>query len=234
MYQPVQLGRLFEKIVEQIEQQILSGGLKAGDQLPPERELAEQFKVSRTAVREAIKNLAQKGLLEVNPGRGTFITNTTSQALRHSLSLVVKIGQSQGWEDLVEVRELLEPEIAILAAVRAQKEHIASMQEAITTMDSALDDANLFIEADLDFHLALAEATENAIIPILIDSIVDLLREQRKGIFQVEGGPERGQCHHKRILEAIIQGNPEAAHESMRIHLQQVRKDSEASISNSD
>ena len=128
-------------------------------------------------MREAIKILAQKGLLEVNSGRGTFITNTTSQALRHSLSLVVKIGQSQGWGDLVEVRELLEPEIATLAAVQAQKDHIATMQEAIATMDSALDDANLFIEADLDFHLALAEASANAIIPILIDSIVDLLRE---------------------------------------------------------
>jgi GntR family transcriptional repressor for pyruvate dehydrogenase complex len=103
------------------------------------------------------------------------------------------------------------------------------MREAVTAMDAALDDADAFVEADLDFHLALAEATQNALIPTLIDSIVDLLREQRKRIALVEGGLQRGQFHHKRVLDAIIRHDPEAAREAMRVHLQQVRQDSEVS-----
>jgi len=203
--------------------------LKVGDQLPPERELAEHFGVSRTAVREAVKALRQKGLVEVQPGRGTFITNGTSQAMRHSLGLMIKIGQADGASNLVEVREIFEPEIAALAATRADEEDIAALREAVTAMDAALEDADAFVEADLDFHLALAEATQNALVPTLIDSIVDLLREQRKRIALVEGGLQRGQFHHKRVLDAIIRHDPEAAREAMRAHLQQVRQDSEVS-----
>jgi len=230
MYEPIQTGRLYEKIVEQIEGQILAGVLRDGDRLPPERELAEQFGVSRTAVREAVKTLTQKGLVEVNPGRGTFISNDTTQALRHSLGLVIKIGQSEGLGDLVEVREILEPEIAALAALRATEEHIATMKSAVAVMDQSLNDSEAFIEADLDFHLALAEATGNALILTLIDSIVDLLREQRIRIFQVEGGAARGQYHHKTILAAVVRRDAEAASNAMREHLQQVRRDSEASF----
>jgi GntR family transcriptional regulator, transcriptional repressor for pyruvate dehydrogenase complex len=226
MYQPIESARLYEQIVEQIEQRILKGELHVGDQLPPERDLGEQFGVSRTAVREAVKALRQKGLLETYPGRGTFITNGTSQAMRHSLNLVVNLGRAHGSDDLVQVREILEPEIAALAAKHVTSEQLAAMDQAVAAMDGALDDAERFIEADLDFHLALAEATRNDVIPILIDSIVDLLREQRKSIFFTPGGPQRGQIHHKRILKAVKQQNPDAARKAMRAHLAQVRQDS--------
>ena len=229
-YTPIQAERLYERIAQQVEQRLLTGDLKVGDRLPPERELAEQFGVSRTAVREAVKALRHKGLVEVQPGRGTFITNGTSRAVRHSLDLLMKIGGAHGSANLVEVREIIEPEIAALAASRATEEHIAAMREAVTTMDTALQDPDAFIEADLDFHLALAEATQNALIPTLIDSIVDLLREQRARIFRVDGGPQRGQYHHKRILDTIVRRDPEAAREAMRAHLRQVREDSEASV----
>ncbi len=229
-YTPIQAERLYERIAQQVEQRLLTGDLKVGDRLPPERELAEQFGVSRTAVREAVKALRQKGLVEVQPGRGTFITNGTSRAVRHSLDLLMKIGGADGSANLVEVREIIEPEIAALAATRATEEHVAAMREAVATMDTALQDPDTFIEADLDFHLALAEATQNALIPTLIDSIVDLLREQRARIFRVEGGPQRGQFHHKRILDTIVRRDPEAAREAMRAHLRQVREDGEASV----
>ncbi|HEY6073995.1 MAG TPA: FCD domain-containing protein, partial [Anaerolineales bacterium] len=84
-------------------------------------------------------------------------------------------------------------------------------------------------EADLDFHLALAEATQNPIIPSLMDSIIDLLREQRKRLGRVEGGLERGQYHHKRILEAVVHRDAQAARQEMQDHLLQVRKDSDPS-----
>src|SRR5258707_8214762 len=146
MYDAIQSERLYEKIVEQIERRILAGELKVGDQLPSERELGEQFRVSRTAVREAVKALREKGLVEVRPGRGTFITNGTSQAARDSLSLMMKIAPGEGSRDLVEVREMFEPEIAVLAATRATDEHIAVMRAAVETMEAALDDAKTYIE----------------------------------------------------------------------------------------
>lgn len=225
MYKTIQLSRLYEQIVSQIEESLLSGTLKPGDQLPPERELAQRFGVSRTAVREAIRALREKGLVEAFAGRGTFITNASSEAVRQSLGWMARIGQPDGSAQLVEVREILEPEIAARAAERAEEKDLAAMREAVAAMDAAANDAEAFIEADLDFHLAIAEAAENAIILTLIDSIVGLLREQRMRTFSVPGGPSRGQFHHKRVLEAIERRDPNAAREAMRTHLEQVRED---------
>jgi GntR family transcriptional repressor for pyruvate dehydrogenase complex len=226
MYKIVRSSRLYEQIVQQVEDSIHKGTLKAGDQLPPERELAQQFGVSRTAVREAVKALHEKGLVEAYPGRGTFITDGTSYSMRQSLDRMVKVGQAEGSAFLAEVRAILEPEIAALAATRADTEDLSSMREQVAVMDGACKDPDAFIEADLDFHLALAEAAANPIILSLIDSIVGLLREQRMGIFQVEGGPERGQHHHKKILKAIELRDPPGAREAMKAHLVQVREDS--------
>ena len=226
MYKIVRSSRLYEQIVQQVEESMVKGTLKPGDQLPPERELAEQFGVSRTAVREAVKALREKGLVEAYPGRGTFITDGTSHAIRQTLDRMIRIGQPEGSGYLAEVREILEPEIAALAAIRADDQSLAAMREPVAVMDAARNDPDAFIEADLDFHLALAEAAANPLILSLIDSIVALLREQRMRIFRVEGGPERGQCHHKLILEAIEHHDPEGARKAMRAHLKQVREDS--------
>jgi GntR family transcriptional repressor for pyruvate dehydrogenase complex len=226
MYKIVRSSRLYEQIVQQVEESIRKGVMKPGDQLPPERELAQQFGVSRTAVREAVKALREKGHVEAHPGRGTFITDGTSHVIRQSLDRMIRIGQPEGSGYLAEVREILEPEIASLAATRAREQDLAAMREPIEVMDQARSDSDAFIEADLDFHLALAEAAANPLILSLIDSIVGLLREQRMRIFLVEGGPERGQYHHKRILEAIEHHDSSGARAAMRAHLRQVREDS--------
>lgn len=226
VYKAVRTSRLYEQIVEQIEESILKGSLKPGDQLPAERDLAERFGVSRTAVREAVKALREKGLVEAHSGRGTFITNGTSHAIRQSLDLMTRIG-SDGSVHLAEVRAILEPEIAGLAASRVDEQHLATLREAVAVMDRSGNDADAYIEADLDFHLALAEAAGNPVILSLIDSIVGLLREQRLRIFQVDRGPQRGQIHHQRILEAVEQRDQEKAREAMRDHLEQIREDSQ-------
>src|ERR1700746_1234935 len=96
MYKAVQTSRLYEQIVEQIEQSILKGVLKPGNQLPAERELAQQFGVSRTGVREAVKALREKGLVEAYPGRGTFITNGTPPSIRQSLGRMMRADQQDG------------------------------------------------------------------------------------------------------------------------------------------
>ena len=226
MYKIVQSSRLYEQIVEQIEQSVQKGDLKPGDQLPAERELAEQFGVSRTAVREAVKALREKGLVEAYPGKGTFITSGSSNPMRQSIDRMMRSAQVDATSSLVEVREILEPEIAALAAVRATEENLNSLRESVAVMDAAKRDPDAYIEADLDFHLELAEAAANPLILSLIDSIVGVLREQRIRIFEVEGGPDRGQYHHKRILEAMEHQDAEGAREAMRAHLRQVREDS--------
>jgi len=225
MYKIVRSSRLYEQIVQQVEESIQKGQLKPGDQLPPERELAEQFGVSRTAVREAVKALREKGLVEAYPGRGTFITDGTSYTIRQSLDRMMRTG-NEGFAFLAEVRQILEPEIAALATTRADDEALEAMRKQVEIMDTAKEDPDSFIEADLDFHLALAEAAANPIILSLIDSIVGLLREQRMGIFQVEGGPERGQYHHKKILQAVEHRDAAGAREAMKAHLTQVGDDS--------
>jgi GntR family transcriptional repressor for pyruvate dehydrogenase complex len=227
MYKVVQTLRLYEQIVQQIEDSIRKGDLKGGEQLPAERELAQQFGVSRTAVREAMKTLREKGLVEAYAGRGTFVTNETARSMRHTLDRMMRTGPSEGAVHLVEVREILEPEIAALAAKRADDEARAAMRESITVMDAARLDPEGFIEGDLDFHLALAEAAGNPLILSLIDSIVGLLREQRLRTYHIDGGAERGQYHHKRILEAIERRDPRGAHDAMCAHLRQVREDSQ-------
>src|SRR5882757_3466669 len=201
MYKIIRASRLYEQIVQQVEESIHKGALKPGDQLPPERELAEQFGVSRTAVREAVKTLREKGLVEAYPGRGTFITDGSSNTMKQSLHRMMRSG-NEGFAFLAEVKEQVE------------------------VMDASKSDPDAYIEADLDFHLALAEAAGNPIILSLIDSIVGLLREQRIGIFQVKGGAERGQYHHKKILEAIEHRDSAGAREAMKAHLKQVREDS--------
>ena len=232
MYTPVQSIKVFEQIADQIEKRILNGELRCGDRLPTERELAEQFQASRTAVREAMKILAQKGLVEMRPGRGTIVIDGAPEAMQNSIGLVMKlqVGEVGGSDNLVEVREIFETEIAALAAARATDEELAAMREAIRVMDESLNDADAYIAADNQFHQALAKATQNSLILILIDSIVNPLSEQRKHIFAVEGGPQRGQFHHRRILESIIRRDPESARAAMRAHLQQVREDVRTSI----
>lgn len=228
VYKLVRTSRLYEQIVQQIEESIVKGDLKAGDQLPAERELALRFGVSRTAVREAVKALREKGLVEAYSGRGTFITDGTTHAVRQSLDLMVKIGQPEGSSHLAEVRAILEPEIAALAATRIQESELSTMRDAVAIMDRSGQDPDSYIEADLDFHLALAEGAANPLILSLLDSIVGLLREQRLRIFRVPGGPDRGQVHHKRILEAVERHDAEKARDAMRAHLSQVKDDSQA------
>lgn len=216
--------RRYERVVQQIEQWILDGSMKPGDQLPGEHDLALQFGVSRTAVREAAKTLREKGLIEPCSGRGTFVTHGMSQVMRQSLDLMAKMVQLDGSAHLGEVRNILEPHIAALAAIRAEEQHLRSMREAFQTMDQNLENPDGYIEADLEFHLALAEAAGNPLILSLLHSIVGLLREERIRLFQVKGAPERSQRHHKRILESVEQHDAKAAREAMRAHLQDVRK----------
>jgi GntR family transcriptional repressor for pyruvate dehydrogenase complex len=221
---------LYEQIATHIEQLISSGTLQPGDQLPPERELADRLGVGRGVVREAIKLLAERGLVAILPGRGTFVAELDPNILSDQLGRYFKVGRSS-FRDLNEARNTLEVEIAGLAALRASKDDLEEMRQAIQDMETFIDSPDDYIEADLVFHSVLARATENEIFSLLGSVITDLLQESRRTIFQVPGAPARGQNWHRLIYQAIENGDPDAARESMRKHMQQVTEDAKAAES---
>jgi GntR family transcriptional regulator, transcriptional repressor for pyruvate dehydrogenase complex len=224
---PLASQRLYEQMAQRIRNQIVAGELTAGDKLPNERTLAEQFGVSRTVVREAIKTLKQEGLVEVQAGLGTFIVDDTGAAFTQSFGLLLSVGNKKTHLlDIVEIREILEPEIAAMAAVHASPDDIEALERALMLMDAHMEDISKYAKEDHSFHLVLAHASGNAILPYLMASIVDLLQELRERIALVQGARERGQAHHRLILKAIKQQDAAAARAAMQDHLRQVRQDS--------
>lgn len=226
----LQHRKLYEQVVEVIRRQVLAGELISGDQLPNERSLGERFGVSRTVIREAMKTLIHNGLVEVRRGQGTFVVDGTADALKESMRLMMGLASEERVGEMVEVREILEPEIAARAALRHTAADLATLHAAIDDMDVSIDDARTFIEADNRFHIALAVATQNHFVPRLLDTVVDLLQELRGHIFQVSGGPVRGQRHHQAILAAVEAGDPDQARTAMLAHLKQVRDDSRQAL----
>jgi GntR family transcriptional repressor for pyruvate dehydrogenase complex len=223
-FEKVERRPLHESIVEQFESRIFSSELPVGSKLPSESEIGEIFGVSRTVVREAMQTLKRRGLIEISPGRGTFVRFNAKKTLKNSLNSVLQIGSLKTRDDLMEVREIIEPGMAMVAALRIKEEHIEELRKAIAIMDESMSNSEAYIQADNEFHLTLAKATQNSLLPILIDSIVDLLTEQRERIFLAEGGPQQGQKYHKKIYQAILDKDPDAAFNAMVDHLRQVRE----------
>ena len=226
LYSAISKEKLYLKVADFIQDLILSQQLHPGDKLPPERELAERMGLSRTVVREAIKALQERGLVDVVPGSGTFVSTkeAVTERLGYSLNLVFQM-ESKSIKHLQEVREALEVDIAELAAKRAAPEHLEQMQVAVEKMDRSLDSPEDYVNADLHFHLVLAQATGNPLFIALVNSVIDLLREARLFIFESPGAPSRGQKWHKEILRCIQQKDSECARKAMAQHLSQAYED---------
>ncbi len=231
LYGAISKEELYLKVANFIQDLILSQQLLPGDKLPPERELAERMKLSRTVVREAIKALQERGLVEVVPGSGTFISTreAVSKRVGDSLNLVFQL-ESKSIKHLQEVREALEISIAELAAKRAGPEHLEQMRSAIKDMDRSLDSPDEYVNADLRFHLVLAQATGNPLFVALVNSVVDLLREARLLIFESPGAPARGQKGHREILHCIERKDSKCAREAAERHLSQAYEDLKAGM----
>jgi len=227
LYHRFSRERLYEQIADHVEELVGAGKLQQGDRLPPERELAEKLGVARGVVREAVKLLGARGLVTVQPGRGTFIAGISPDSISDHLGRFFRLG-NKSHNDLNELRRILEVEIAFLAAQRAKAEDLAEMGCAIQAMDDNITSAEKYIAADMDFHLALAKAAQNEMFPLLIEVLADLLRESRQMIFQVTGAPERGQVWHRRIYAAVENHDTLGAREAMQQHLQQVADDAKA------
>jgi GntR family transcriptional repressor for pyruvate dehydrogenase complex len=229
LFEDLKINRnpLYEQMAQYVEEMVSSGKLQAGDKLPPERELAASMSVSRTVVREAIKALAERGLVAIQPGQGVFVSAPNSNQISNQLARLFRLsGRSN--DDLLAVRRILEVEIAGLAAGKGTDQELQDMRKAIDVMEEHIDSAESYVAADQDFHAALARATGNEILPILIEAFVDRLQESRRMIFRVHGAPQRGQVFHHAIYNAVTRGDAQAAREAMQQHLIQVEEDSKA------
>ena len=227
LYQPVTRGHLTEQIASQLQELILSGDLLPGDKLPSQRELAARLGVSPVAVREAIKILQERGLLESRVGSGTYVSELTHASVVDNLSLLIRQGKLS-FSHLHEVRQTLEIEIAGLAADRARPDEIARMEDAICRMDEHLHVPQGYIQADFDFHLLLAQSTQNPLFPLLTLTLLDALQQSRELIFRVPGAPARGQIYHRALCDCIRRRYVEGAQSAMQKHLRQVAADGSA------
>lgn len=218
--------RLYEQIAASIRGRIVSGELHQGDRLPNERDIAVGYGVSRNVVREAIRALAKDGLVSVRQGSGTYVADGTSYALGDSFELALSIGGlAHNLAHLVEIRQIIEPTVAGLAAERAGPVEIAELRAEVAAMEGAFEDVETFIAADHRFHVAIAKSTRNHLVPMILFPIVDVLNEQRKRLFFVEKSARSAQAFHHLILDAIERHDAAAAIDAMRGHLGQVSSD---------
>ena len=218
---------LYEQIADYLEEMILQDeNVRKEEKLPSEQALAEKFGVSRNVIREALKILKERGLIDPRNGTGSYITKPRSGNISDVLSRIVVMDNVRD-EDIYEIRSILESSSCKAAALRATDEQLSEMQEFL----DRLEDRNISVqerrEADFAFHVAIAKATGNPLIEVFVKAMRNLWIEMiEKGIF-VEGGIEDAVLRHNRIMDALKKHDSELAERMMQEHLDYSRKNVE-------
>ena len=220
-FKAIKRSRLYQGIVEQIQALIGEGVLKPGDRLPPERELAERLQVSRSSLREAMRALELQGLVVSRPGAGTFVSTESLDTLIATIASSLTQARDT-LSDIFEVRHLLEPQLAALAAERATPEDVRRMAEALEGQERQVAGGETGVEGDTAFHFALAQATENWALARVMSTISDILRQSRDRSLQSPGRPQRSLASHRHILEMVQRRDVEGAREAMQDHISEV------------
>ncbi|MDX2441733.1 MAG: FadR/GntR family transcriptional regulator, partial [Desulfobacterales bacterium] len=221
--QAVTKTKFHEQIVDQVQALIGKGRLKHGDRLPPERELASIFKVSRHSVREAIRVLEQKKVLKSRPGSGTFIILENESSVVESLANAI-LREKNTLSEIFQFRKLLEPQIAGLAARNAKKKDIMVLEDLLEQQQKELGNTLVSKELDEKFHLTLAKATGNSVLLQVVELFGHILLKSRHKNSQ---SPHRNKLSvkgHKKILNAIKDGDSKAANNLMAGHLKAIRE----------
>lgn len=214
----VRRQRLHEDIVGQFHALIRQGALKHGDRLPSERDLAEQFQVSRSSVREAIRSLELQGLVVSRRGSGTFINTENLDSVLALVAASFNTGEAM-LRDIFEMRRILEPSLAALAAQKASLDEVGRMREILEEQQHQIDQGETGVEADTAFHFALAQATHNDALVKLVSAVEDILRRSRDRSLQEPGRPQRSLASHCQVLEMIEAGDAQGAQQAMEHHL---------------
>jgi GntR family transcriptional repressor for pyruvate dehydrogenase complex len=214
------MKRLSTQILNRFEEMFISGHLKTGDRLPPERELCKEFRVSRPVLREAIRNLEQRGLLDVQPGRGIFVGRQSLDYISGNMEFSLKMGDIS-FPNLLEARYNLEIWIASLAAVRRTEADLRQLANHLTQMENSFWDNARFIACDQAFHLQLALSTQNPLYSLWINPIINALSTTRSGVATLKPIREQVVECHKNIFVSIKQSDAKSACDAMKNHLKQ-------------
>lgn len=217
-------SKLTDTIAERLASMIAQGVLKPGDKLPTEKELCDGFGVGRSSVREALGSLEHIGLIESRPGIGRFLKADAD-------SLLGSLGWGQMLErasvfDLMEARKCLEVTVAKLAAERATDEIINSLEGSLKAMEAAgASDLDQFFENELDFHLSLSKACQNSLLTELVNTLIHRVSGQAERFLRtLPYTCDATIDQFRRILNALKDGAPKLAGDSMEEHLDLVRE----------
>lgn len=211
---------LVDQVTGRLQALVIENALRTGDLLPPERELGELLGVSRTVVREAVRSLVAKGLLEVRQGRGTVVR---APDVRLASEVITNMLRSSGggrvaFPSVHEVRRLLEVEIAGLAAERRTDEDLGTLSVALAATAKPAE-PETWAQADIAFHAAIAAASHNLLFPVLLGSMTEILMELRLTAIRLAETPVRAHRFHVELFEAIRDESPAAARRAMRAHM---------------
>jgi GntR family transcriptional regulator, transcriptional repressor for pyruvate dehydrogenase complex len=222
LLKPIKVKRVSDQAYEQIRDLIFRGQLKPGEQIMPERDLAQALGVSRPTVREAIKQLVTMGLLEHRQGQGTYVRSISDQRELNPLAAMIE-GHSPTLEELLEVRMGLEGQAVTLAAQRATPEDLQVLEKALAQMLEENRAGRLGIEADVSFHMAIAYATKNTVQVHIMKTFYDLLhygiKENLHYLYEDPANLIMIGKQHTEIFQGIKEHNPEAAYAAMKRHI---------------
>ena len=213
--------RLYEEIARDLTEAVVQGQYAPNEFLPTEQELVKEYGASRNVVREALKVLMARGLVEMLHGRGSRVLAPQHWQLQDQLVRLMR-EDPRVPRDLLAVRRIVEPEIASLAAQHATEQHILAMRESIALLEAAGERPELAIEDDVRFHQLLAEASENVLLPLVVQPVDRLLRASRLATIHNPGAIGRSVAAHSAILERVIARDGEGARRAMQQHLAQV------------
>ena len=214
-------GRVSDYLVDQLEAKILSNNIKDGETLPSERELMNQYDVSRTVVREAIATLSSRGLVLTKPRFRPVARKPGIDSALDSISGIVShlLSQNHGVKNLYDTRVMLEAMLVREAAIHANKDDIKALKEALEANYNAINDSNEFFTTDVLFHSILYAIPNNPILPSLQKAFVSWLASHWKQMAIKSQRNELNYEAHKKIFEAILSRDPDEAERALRDHL---------------
>lgn len=210
------------RVADEILKRILADGLQPGARLPSERELATQFGVSRTVIREGVRSLAGKGIVSVGAGQGIRVASVGMSAVQESIGLFLHSRPTSDYRKLHEVRTSTEVAIAGLAAIRHQPEDLDLLSTELEAMERVIDDPDAVSMEDLQFHRELARCTDNEFYLISLDALVTPLLQIRRSLFGPGGRSHEALEDHRAIFDRVAASDAEGAREAMRHHLAEI------------
>lgn len=219
-FETIRRNRVYEEVARQIERVVIEH-MKPGDKLPPERQLAEKFGVSRSSIRDAIRRLEAMGLLEPRQGAGTVVREVSTEVVVTPITSWL-LQKQKAVSELLDVRRIIEPPLAARAALHATAEEFAEMENILRRQGEKVRRGELTIEEDSQFHYSIAVAADNTVILKVLDMLMDLLRESRERSLQVEGRLQKSFAGHQRILAALKKRDPVAAQAAMQRHIEDI------------